>query len=707
VNMQTPSLAAIARHTPRLGFTRAALASLVLAVVVVLGPVPRVLAAPAAAAPAAAAPADAAAPPTIEVDNAKCVKCHDDPETTNEDGKSMRIPAATFQSSAHRKADCADCHADALTTKHPKNNLGKVQMEACVDCHEDEMKALGASIHGKKKGVAAATCMGCHGNIHEVLRSKDPNNSMTAVNQIQTCGQCHKSMMNGYRDSVHAKALLKSGLVGKSPACTNCHGKAHEILPKKDPAAATSFEKTPETCGACHSGVLKDWRTSVHGVLWSDGKAGGPVCTNCHDAHGIVAADTAAMRQHMPSDCGTCHEDVAKSFRDSFHGKATELGFSQVATCADCHTPHLNFRTNDPRSTVNAANLGKTCGKCHENVNASFLTFDPHANPSDPNRNKWVHLIFVFMTALLLGVFGFFGLHALLWLQRAIVGKVRGEFPSHHAGPWIRRFTKFQIGLHISIILSFLLLAATGLPLKFAEAPWSPTLMKLLGGAQTAGWLHRFAAIVTFGYFAFHIGGLLYSKFVQKERGNYLWGWQSMTPQLKDVQDLIANLKWFCYLGPRPKLDRWAYWEKFDYLAVFWGVAMIGVSGLALWFPAFFTKFLPGWALNAAYVIHSDEALLATGFIFLFHFFHTHLRPESFPLDPVVFVGAQPLERLKDERPLEYERLQRSGELEKLIVPPPTKEQILRIQVFGFTCVAIGIALAVGIFVALAGQLVH
>jgi thiosulfate reductase cytochrome b subunit len=259
----------------------------------------------------------------------------------------------------------------------------------------------------------------------------------------------------------------------------------------------------------------------------------------------------------------------------------------------------------------------------------------------------------------------------------------------------------------VSIVLSFLLLAATGLPLKFAAAPWAPGLMELLGGAQTAGWLHRVAAIVTFGYFAFHIGGLLYAKFVGGDKASYLWGWRSMTPQLKDVQDLWANLKYFLYLGPRPKLDRWAYWEKFDYLAVFWGVAMIGVSGLALWFPGFFTQFLPGWALNAAYVIHSDEALLATGFIFLFHFFHTHLRPESFPLDPVVFTGSQPLERLKDERPLEYERLVRSGELEKLIVPPPSRATLVKAHVFGFAAVAIGIALAAGIFVALLGGFGH
>ena len=112
---------------------------------------------------------------------------------------------------------------------------------------------------------------------------------------------------------------------------------------------------------------------------------------------------------------------------------------------------------------------------------------------------------------------------------------------------------------------------------------------------------------------------------------------------------------------------------------------------------------LPGWVINAAYVVHSDEALLATGFIFLFHFFHTHLRPESFPMDPVIFTGKMPLEKFKEERPLEYQRLVDQGKLESVLVDPPTREHLVEAYVFGFIAVAIGIALAVGIFVGLLG----
>ncbi|MGI9246419.1 MAG: cytochrome C, partial [Steroidobacteraceae bacterium] len=146
------------------------------------------------------------------------------------------------------------------------------------------------------------------------------------------------------------------------------------------------------------------------------------------------------------------------------------------------------------------------------------------------------------------------------------------------------------------------------------------------------------------------------------------------------------------------------YWEKFDYLAVFWGVAMIGLSGLMLWFPAFFSRFLPGWVLNAAYIIHSDEALLATGFIFLFHFFHTHLRPEAFPMDPVIFTGEMPLARFKEERPLEYERMVANGTLEQYLVPAPERANMTAGYVFGTLAVMVGLLCAAGIFVALWGM---
>jgi len=648
--------------------------------------------------------AEAVAKPATKV---RCLECHDDPKMKSDDGKPLAVLADEFARSAHRKLDCAECHDAALTVKHPRNPLGAVKPQVCQDCHADEFKAIAGSIHGRRAANERAIkdCNGCHGSLHTVHRSGDPASPLSPVNQIKTCGGCHEDVLANYEKSEHARALLKAGLVDGSPSCSSCHGK-HDVHAKTDPNATTNHARIPQTCGACHKGVVKEWQDSAHGALLRAGKDG-PVCSNCHTPHAIKRPDTASVRHEVADRCGNCHIKGGRSFHDSFHGKASQLNNLRAASCADCHTPHANLPKSNPKSSIHPDNLAKTCGACHEKVNASFLTFDPHADPSDASRNTTVHWIWIGMTGLLLGVFGFFGLHGLLWMQRAWVGKLRGEFPAHdRSGPHVRRFNGTQIAIHVTIVISFLLLGATGLPLKFAEAAWAPALMKLFGGAQTAGYLHRFAAIVTFGYFAWHLSMVTYDLLVKKERG-FFWGPRSMVPQPQDAVDMVRMFRYFLYLGPRPKFDHFTYWEKFDYLAVFWGVAMIGASGLVLWFPTAATTVLPGWALNAAYVIHSDEALLATGFIFLFHFFHTHLRPESFPMDTVVFTGRMPLEVFKEERRLEYERLVAEGRLEERMVPPPSAVQLRVAYVFGTAAVLAGIALAVFIFAALLSTFSH
>ena len=471
----------------------------------------------------------------IDASSAKCLSCHDDPEMKSDDGKSLAVSADHFGRSAHRKLECADCHEAALETRHPRSPLGAVKPQVCQDCHEDEFKAIATSIHGRRANGdrAIKDCTSCHGSLHTVYKGGDPESPLSPVNQIKTCGACHEDILTNYETSEHARALLKAGLVGSAPSCSSCHGR-HEIHAKTEPAATTHHAKVADTCGSCHKGVLKDFKESAHGTAITAGREG-PVCSTCHEPHAVKDPAAAATRLQVSDGCGNCHENYSTSFRGSFHGKATSLKNKAAAACADCHTPHRNLAASDPRSSVHPDNLAATCGACHENVNASFLSFDPHANPSDPTRNPWVYWIWLGMTGLLVGVFGFFGLHGLLWMQRALVGKLRGEFNFSHAGdgPYVRRFSGMQMGVHIAIVSSFLLLAATGLPLKFANAPWAPGLMAVLGGAETAGWLHRLAGIVTFGYFAWHLGMLVHGLFVKGEKG-YFWGPRSMVPQLQD-----------------------------------------------------------------------------------------------------------------------------------------------------------------------------
>jgi cytochrome b subunit of formate dehydrogenase len=548
-------------------------------------------------------------------------------------------------------------------------------------------------------------CIDCHNGPHEVHLVDELASAVSPVNQIKQCGACHDapaSLIDGYLTSEHGKALLLSGLIG-APSCSDCHGD-HRILKISNNGAPAAHENSPEMCGTCHLMLLEKWKNqSAHGQHWQAGEEG-PVCIDCHASHEIADPTTAASRLSSADNCGGCHEEYLTTFRDSFHGKANDLGFVSGATCADCHTPHANLPADNPLSSVNSANLVATCSQCHEDVTQSFVSYDPHNDPTNPDDNYVVYIVWIFMTGLLIGVFGFFGVHDILWLQRSLVGALRGEFDEKFdkTGQYIRRFSKMNSRMHVVVILTFLLLAMTGLPLKFHAAPWAQILINLLGGVDSARFIHRFAAIGTFGYMAVHIGQIFIRSIINKEKG-LLWGPNSMVPQPKDLWDFIANIRYFLYMGDRPPGDRWTYFEKFDYLAVFWGVMIIGLSGLVLWLPGLFTTFMPGWTLNAAYVIHSDEALLATGFIFVFHFFHTHLRPESFPMDLVVFLGKMPLQQFKAERPLEYQRMLDNNELDDYLVDAPTPLELRKAYIWGTVFLLIGIALAIAIILALLG----
>jgi cytochrome b subunit of formate dehydrogenase len=303
------------------------------------------------------------------------------------------------------------------------------------------------------------------------------------------------------------------------------------------------------------------------------------------------------------------------------------------------------------------------------------------------------------MTGLLVGVFGFFGIHLLLWLPRSfsIIRQKRKHREAASNKYHIRRFTTGQRLTHLFVILSFILLALTGMTLKFANMAWANKLAEILGGVHNAGLIHRFAAVITFGYFAFHVASLIRMKIKQKMSfKSLIFGKNTLMFNKQDLKDFWGTLKWFLNLGPRPEYGRWTYWEKFDYFAVFWGVAVIGFSGLILWFPEFFTMLLPGWLINVAMIIHSDEALLAVGFIFTIHFFNTHLRPDAFPMDTVIFTGTVPYEEYKHDRPREFEELKNSGKLKKVVVKIEEKSKWEKaIRIFGYTMLTIGITLVI------------
>jgi cytochrome b subunit of formate dehydrogenase len=229
-----------------------------------------------------------------------------------------------------------------------------------------------------------------------------------------------------------------------------------------------------------------------------------------------------------------------------------------------------------------------------------------------------------------------------------------------------RRFSVFHRWMHFLVFVSFTVLVFTGMPLKYKDTAWAQWFMDLFGGVTAAGVYHRIAAIITVFYWTAEV--VVMVVMVLKARGKM----RRRMPLMfngKDLQDIVGMFAWFFGRGPKPQFDRYAYWEKFDYLSLVAGTVIIGATGFMMWFPLEVTKIVPGYWLNVALVIHSNEALLAMGVIFIFvHFFSAHLKPESFPLDKVIFTGSLPVDHYRAERPLEFARRVREGTLDEVLI---------------------------------------
>lgn len=643
--------------------------------------------------------------------DAECLRCHGNAETLRAEGgnpDSLLVDRAHLEDSAHQKATCVQCHTGATPSLH--RACATVKQVDCSICHAEVVSTFREGVHGslwERGDPAAPSCTGCHGT-HHVLPRRDPRSPTYVQNEPALCARCHgegavvdlrrggnEHRVENYNHSVHGQALSEAGLV-VSATCSDCHT-AHHVMRQDDPRSSIHRSRIADTCATCHKGVLEDFRHSIH---WTgEGRPGAPLpmCDNCHSSHEITRTDAAGFMKEIVNTCGHCHEDVTESYFETFHGKVVKLGYTDTAKCQDCHGAHGILPPTDPHSTLSRQNIVETCGQCHTGSHRQFAGYLTHATHHDKDKYPFIYWTWFFMTSLLVGTFGFFGVHTVLWMPRSFqaIAHTR-RLRRESGGLWVRRFDRLHRQLHILVIVSFLGLALTGMTLKFAYLPWAQSLSHLMGGFKSAGIIHRICAGITFYYFGRHLIWLARRKSAAGVSWReFLTGRNSMLPTRQDGADFMQTLRWFIGLGPRPRYGQWAYWEKFDYFAVFWGVVVIGFSGLILWFPEFFTRFLPGSFINVATIIHSDEALLATGFIFTVHFFNTHFRPDRFPMDPVIFTGRVSLEEFKEDRPREYEALVASGELEKRLTTPPNPTLLRAFRVFGLAALTLGMGLIV------------
>ncbi|HBV88218.1 formate dehydrogenase subunit gamma [Desulfosporosinus sp.] len=217
-----------------------------------------------------------------------------------------------------------------------------------------------------------------------------------------------------------------------------------------------------------------------------------------------------------------------------------------------------------------------------------------------------------------------------------------------------QRFDLHQRIQHIGMFTSFIVLTITGLPIKFEQSSISQGVVSLFGGFDNMLFVHLVAAAVMLLSFVYHLLYLVIQPIVTKKLS------LAILPSGKDFVDVIHDVKYL--LGLRkdpPKFDRYTYKEKFDYWAVFWGMAIMGGSGLMMWFPQIFTQYMPIWVIDSARYAHTDEAMLAISAIFIWHFFNSHFSPRFFPMNHVWYRGTISREEMKEDHPLELERLER------------------------------------------------
>ncbi len=640
-------------------------------------------------------------------------------DASQEDEAADAEPAAADPTDAQGTVPmvtCASCHVphhirpltDPDSSFSPRN-----LPETCGACHRDQLVALRKSVHAKA-GAADETgagtlldCTKCHGqDVHGMLPVSDNASPVRLENQVQRCGDCHEKYQETYLASVHGKGLMKSGLIW-SAVCADCHG-AHGIYYAADRRSTLHPSNAGTTCGKCHHYLVAVLAQSVHGEHGGLGTEsqraapGGiirrrPSCTDCHQGHDVLEPGTEAFRHALPNRCGNCHARLADRYRLSLHGELTEFGYEPAAECADCHGAHDILPLDNPKSRMAVVNREKTCRNCHQFASANFAKFDPHASYKDAAGYPVLHGLYSWLEFIIYVLVGMFALHMLFWFTRSFFHARRfgRDRPCVAASEAIRCFVKVDRVIYLLLIISFVGLVLSGLPLKYGHYSWAKRVAATIGGFQTTSVWHRAFALTLLVCCGVHLSWLI--RYVLRRRREHmawrtvLFGPDSPVPNGRDLRDFLGMLRWFSGLGNKPRFERWAYWEKLDYWAVYGGMAIIGLSGLMLWFPNLFCLILPGTVLNSAKVVHSEVVLAVAGFVFMIHVFNTHLRPEKFPLDVSWFTGVVSEQHLRRSRPDFLRRMHAEGKLDAMRTVAPPKARLRWIYIGAFLLLALAL----------------
>ena len=601
-----------------------------------------------------------------------------------------RSPAASSKTSNVPSApqlQCQGCHGSGKTLPYLGGALFHTKPHTDYD--------YGFHAAALRNGGKGATCVDCHtrnGDMTTILAASDSTSTINRARIAETCGRCHgdKTVMQGsgisdrpflsYRESVHAKAIARGNM--GAAVCTDCHN-SHDILPASNSQSTIAKVNVPTTCGKCHGTESAEFAQSIHGQAVARGVSRSPVCTDCHGIHKIDAPfeQTVTASTAVATDsCAKCHEGVAlsqefgiagervSSYKESYHGLASQLGSKVIANCASCHGVHNILPSSDPKSMIHAANLTQTCGQCHVGASENFTKGRIHLTSAltsgaayTPNRGivgarvvRWIYL------PLIVFVIGGMVVHnALVWRKKAAEKRKRERRT-------IVRLTRNQRLQHWLLLSSFMVLVVSGFALQYPNA-W---LTWLLGPSEFfRRFVHRLAAVVMLVTGTYHI---LYLALSSEGR---LWV-KDMLPRVKDVKDVVQNFAY--YLGLRvskPRFARFGYPEKAEYWAVVWGTIVMGLTGLMIWLKIGVFGFLPRWWIDIALAVHFYEALLATLAIIVWHFYQVIFDPDVYPINLAFLDGRVSEESYKEEHELAYEQLKEQEAREEMRNEEPVLDE--------------------------------
>ena len=611
--------------------------------------------------------------------------------------------------------DCLGCHSDATAVKDLGN--GKTR-----SVHVDPAAFTG-SVHGP------LGCTDCHGDIKDYPHEPAP----AAVD----CGGCHTDMVDQWKNSRHAKAFMAGNR--NAAGCLSCHGRnAHKILPKTDPKSPTHHQNIPKTCGTCHGQKLVmessglsttpafSYRESVHGrAVAKDSSSKAAVCTDCHNAHEILGANSeksSIFKFNIPQTCGKCHGDVATVFNTSVHGQAVARGNDKAPVCTDCHGIHAILPHIDPTSSVAAQNIARTtCGQCHGNVQMS-KEFGISSSRVKSYEESYHGLARRLGSDEAANCASCHGIHNILSAadpksmvhknnlpetcgrchpgagQKFVQGRIHLEEIPVEDQTFADKVMNWVSWIYVPLIVFTL----GGMALhniiiwvkKARKARKDPTrtvlrmnkrqriqhfllltsFFALVITGFALAWPDSLFATITFGE---DIRRVIHrvAAVVMLALGIYhIWymtatkegrqGLKDFWFSFKDARDVIGVMKYYLGLSrEHPKMGRFTYAEKAEYWALVWGTLVMGVTGLMLWFEVQVSAWLglPRWWVDVALLIHFYEAILATLAIIIWHLYAVIFDPEVYPINWALYDGKMSEGQFRHEHELEWEKMQKES----------------------------------------------